>query len=201
MNKFKVAVLISGGGSNLQAIIDKFQSDETVELSCVLSNKEDAYGLKRATKANIDNFFVDHTKYSSREDFDRELIETLEKYNPDLVVLAGFMRILSPLFVNKYAGKLINIHPSLLPKYKGLNTHKRVLENNEKYHGVTVHFVDNTLDGGPICAQSSIKVETKDIDELQKAIHELEHKIYPWVINQIANKKIYLSEGKIIKEA
>ena len=201
MNKFKVAVLISGGGSNLQAIIDKFQSDETVELSCVLSNKEDAYGLKRATKANIDNFFVDHTKYSSREDFDRELIETLEKYNPDLVVLAGFMRILSPLFVNKYAGKLINIHPSLLPKYKGLNTHKRVLENNEEYHGVTVHFVDNTLDGGPICAQSSIKVETKDIDELQKAIHELEHKIYPWVINQIANKKIYLSEGKIIKEA
>ena len=201
MNKFKVAVLISGDGSNLQAIIDKFQSDETVELSCVLSNKEDAYGLKRATKANIDNFFVDHTKYTSREDFDRELIETLEKYNPDLVVLAGFMRILSPLFVNKYAGKLINIHPSLLPKYKGLNTHKRVLENNEEYHGVTVHFVDNTLDGGPICAQSSIKVETKDIDELQKAIHELEHKIYPWVINQIANKKIYLSEGKIIKEA
>ena len=201
MSKFKVAVLISGSGSNLQAIIDKFQSDETVELSCVLSNKEDAYGLKRATKANIDNFFVDHTKYTSREDFDRELIETLEKYNPDLVVLAGFMRILSPLFVNKYAGKLINIHPSLLPKYKGLNTHKRVLENNEEYHGVTVHFVDNTLDGGPICAQSSIKVETKDIDELQKAIHELEHKIYPWVINQIANKKIYLSEGKIIKEA
>ena len=200
MSKFKVAVLISGSGSNLQAIIDKFQSDETVELSCVLSNRKDAYGLKRASKANIDNFFVDHNKYLAREDFDKELIVTLEKYKPDLVVLAGFMRILSPLFVNKYSGRLINIHPSLLPKYKGLNTHKRVLENNEEYHGVTVHFVDNTLDGGPICAQSSIKVETKDIDELQKAIHELEHKIYPWVINQIANKKIYLSEGKIIKQ-
>ena len=101
MSKFKVAVLISGGGSNLQAIIDKFQSDETIELSCVLSNKKEAYGLKRASKANIDNFFVDHTIYSSREDFDRELIRTLEKYKPDLVVLAGFMRILSPLFVNK----------------------------------------------------------------------------------------------------
>ena len=145
MSKFKVAVLISGGGSNLQAIIDKFQPDETIELSCVLSNKKDAYGLKRASKANIDNFFVDHTNYPSREDFDRELIRTLEKYKPDLVVLAGFMRILSPLFVNKYLGKLINIHPSLLPKYKGLDTHKRVLDNNEEYHGVTVHFVDNTL--------------------------------------------------------
>ena len=200
MSKFKVAVLISGGGSNLQAIIDKFQSDETIELSCVLSNKEDAYGLKRASKANIDNFFVDHTKYPSREDFDRELIGTLEKYKPDLVVLAGFMRILSPLFVNKYLGKLINIHPSLLPKYKGLDTHKRVLDNNEEYHGVTVHFVDNTLDGGPICAQSCLKVETKDIDELQRAIHELEHELYPWVIDQIANKKILLSDGKIIKK-
>lgn len=201
MSKFKVAVLISGGGSNLQAMIDKFESDETVELSCVLSNKKDAYGLKRASEANIDNFFVDHTNFPSREDFDKELIGTLEKYKPDLVVLAGFMRILSPLFVNKYSGKLINIHPSLLPKYKGLDTHKRVLDNNEEYHGVTVHYVDNTLDGGPICAQSRLKVETKDIDELQEAIHELEHKLYPWVINQIANKKIYLSDGEIIKQA
>ena len=125
---------------------------------------------------------------------------SLLKYKPDLVVLAGFMRILSPLFVNKYLGKLINIHPSLLPKYKGLDTHKRVLENNEEYHGVTVHFVDNTLDGGPICAQSSLKVETTDIDELKKAIHELEHELYPRVINQIANKKIYLSDGEIIKK-
>ena len=200
MSKFKIAVLISGSGSNLQAIIDKFESDETVELSCVLSNEKDAYGLKRASEANIDNFFVDHTNFPSREDFDRELIGTLEKYKPDLVVLAGFMRILSPLFVNKYSGKLINIHPSLLPKYKGLDTHKRVLDNNEEYHGVTVHYVDNTLDGGPICAQSSFKVETTDIDELQKAIHELEHELYPWVINQIANKKIYLSDGEIIKQ-
>jgi phosphoribosylglycinamide formyltransferase-1 len=201
MSKFKVAVLISGSGSNLQAMIDKFESDETVELSCVLSNRKDAYGLKRASEANIDNFFVDHTNFPSREDFDKELIGTLEKYKPDLVVLAGFMRILSPLFVNKYSGKLINIHPSLLPKYKGLDTHKRVLDNNEEYHGVTVHYVDNTLDGGPICAQSRLKVETKDIDELQEAIHELEHKLYPWVINQIANKKIYLSDGEIIKQA
>ena len=186
MNKFKVAVLISGGGSNLQAIIDKFQSDETVELSCVLSNKEDAYGLKRATKANIDNFFVDHTKYTSREDFDRELIETLEKYNPDLVVLAGFMRILSPLFVNKYAGKLINIHPSLLPKYKGLNTHKRVIEKKEKFTGCTVHYVNHKLDSGKIILQKKIKISKNDTPKtLAKKVLKHEHIIYPQAIKKI----------------
>ena len=134
----------------------------------------------------------DEVVYINDEEFD-EITSKLRDAKVELVCLAGFMRILSPVFVNRYLGKLINIHPSLLPKYKGLDTHKRVLENNEEYHGVTVHFVDNTLDGGPICAQSSLKVETKDIDELQRAIHELEHELYPWVINQIANKKIFLS--------
>tara|TARA_B100001778_G_scaffold322212_1_gene314338 strand:- start:362 stop:964 length:603 start_codon:yes stop_codon:yes gene_type:complete len=200
MAKFKVAVLISGNGSNLQAIIDEFQSNNKVDVCCVLSNKKEAYGLERASKADIDNYFIDHNQFLSREEFENNLIDTLDKYKPNLVVLAGFMRILSDVFVNKYAGKLINIHPSLLPKYKGLETHRKVLENNDQYHGVTVHFVDNTLDGGPICAQSSLRVETKDIKKLEDEIHKLEHSIYPEVINEIALGKIYLSDGEVIKK-
>ena len=200
MTKFKVAVLISGNGSNLQAIIDEFQSNNNVDVCCVLSNKKEAYGLERASKADIDNYYIDHNQFLSREEFENNLIDTLDKYKPNLVVLAGFMRILSDVFVNKYAGKLINIHPSLLPKYKGLETHRKVLENNDQYHGVTVHFVDNTLDGGPICAQSSLRVETKDIKKLEDEIHKLEHSIYPEVINKIALGKIYLSDGEVIKK-
>ena len=200
MSNFNVAVLISGNGSNLQAIIDKFQKDELVNVSCVVSNKKDAYGLVRAEKAKIDHYFIDNKNFSSREEFEQAIINILDKYEPDLVVLAGFMRILSELFVNKYKNKLINIHPSLLPKYKGLDTHRKVLENQDDYHGVTVHFVDNTLDGGPILAQTRTLVETQDIKELEEKIHELEHKIYPEVIKDIAQKQIYVLNGKVIKE-
>ena len=200
MSNFNVAVLISGNGSNLQAIIDKFQKDEFVNVSCVISNKKDAYGLVRAEKANIDHYFIDNKNFSSREEFEQTIINVLDKYEPNLVVLAGFMRILSDLFVNKYKNKLINIHPSLLPKYKGLDTHRKVLENQDDYHGVTVHFVDNTLDGGPILAQRRTLVETQDIKELEAKIHELEHEIYPEVIKDIAQKQIYVLNGKVIKE-
>ena len=200
MSNFNVAVLISGNGSNLQAIIDKFQKDEFVNVSCVISNKKDAYGLVRAEKANIDHYFIDNKNFSSREEFEQTIINVLDKYEPNLVVLAGFMRILSELFVNKYQNKLINIHPSLLPKHKGLDTHRKVLENQDDYHGVTVHFVDNTLDGGPILAQTRTPVETQDIKELEEKIHELEHKIYPEVIKDIAQKQIYVLNGKVIKE-
>ena len=193
MSDFKIAVLISGNGSNLQAIIDKFKRSELVEVCCVISNKEDAYGLKRASKEQINNHFLDHSRFNSRKDFERGLIEILEQYNPDLIVLAGFMRILSDLFVNKYMGRLINIHPSLLPKHKGLNTHEKVIKEKDEFHGVTVHFVDNTLDGGPICAQSSFRVETQDINELQEEVHKLEHEIYPQVIEEIAKGNITLN--------
>ena len=200
MSDFKLGVLISGNGSNLQAIIDKFKDDDFIEISCVISNKENAYGLERASKENIDNFFVDHNHYDSRKDFELRLIDILERYNVDLIILAGFMRILSEYFVEKYEGKLINIHPSLLPKHKGLNTHEKVLKEKDKLHGVTVHFVDSSLDGGPICAQSSFEVGTKDVANLEEKVHQLEHEIYPRVIEEIAKGKLYLSNGKVIKE-
>ena len=150
MEKFKFAVLISGSGTNLQALINKFTSDKRIEICCVISNTEEAYGLERAKNAGIDNLSINHNNFSSRKEFEEALIKSLSEYNPDLIVLAGFMRILSEVFVNRYSDRLVNIHPSLLPKYKGLETHKRVIENKEKYHGVTVHFVDESLDGGPI---------------------------------------------------
>ena len=199
MKTFKVAVLISGNGSNLQSLIDNFEEGSLLNINCVISNKRDAFGLKRASKANIDNFFVDHTKFKNREEFDQKLIQILEGYDPDLIVLAGFMRILSEVFVKKYIGRLINIHPSLLPKYPGLETHKKVIENKETYHGVTVHYVDKTLDGGPICAQSKMKVVTKDPNVLKEEIHKIEHKLYPSVVKQIAEGKITFKNGKVIK--
>tara|TARA_Y100001970_G_scaffold291876_1_gene430781 strand:- start:50 stop:655 length:606 start_codon:yes stop_codon:yes gene_type:complete len=200
MKTFKVTVLISGNGSNLQSLIDNFKEEESfIQINCVISNKKDAFGLKRAAKANIDNFFVDHSEYKTREEFDQELITILERYDPDLIILAGFMRILSELFVDKYMGKLINIHPSLLPKYPGLETHKKVIENKDSHHGVTIHYVDKTLDGGPICAQSQMEVKTDDVEDLQNQIHKIEHEIYPLVVKQIAAGKIKFKEGKIIR--
>ena len=199
MKNFKVAVLISGNGSNLQSLIDNFKKESLIDIKCVISNKENAFGLERATEANIDNFFVDHTKFKTREEFDQELIKILEKYDPDLIVLAGFMRILSELFVDKYIGKLINIHPSLLPKYPGLETHKKVIENKDSHHGVTIHYVDKTLDGGPICAQSQMEVTTDNIKDLQNQIHQIEHEMYPLVIKQIAEGKLEFKEGEVIR--
>ena len=199
MKTFKVAVLISGNGSNLQSLIDNFKKESLIDIKCVISNKENVFGLERAAKADIDNFFVDHTKFKTREEFDQELIKILEEYDPDLIVLAGFMRILSELFVDKYIGKLINIHPSLLPKYPGLETHKKVIENKDSHHGVTIHYVDKTLDGGPICAQSQMEVKTDNIKDLQNQIHQIEHEMYPLVIKQIAEGKLEFKEGEVIR--
>ena len=201
MEAFKVAVLISGNGSNLQALLDRFHKENSsIHINCVISNKKNAFGLERAAKASIENHFVDHTKFKSREAFDQRLIEILESYNPDLIVLAGFMRILSGVFIDKYLGRLINIHPSLLPKYPGLETHRKVIENQDTHHGVTVHYVDKSLDGGPICAQSEMKVVTQDINQLKDQIHEMEHQIYPLVVQKIAEGKMAFKDGMVIKK-
>jgi phosphoribosylglycinamide formyltransferase-1 len=199
MNNFKVAVLISGNGSNLQAMIDSFKNQDQIQICSVISNVEDAYGITRASGAGIETHVINHRDYPSRETFEKKLIDKLNDTCPDLIVLAGFMRILSEVFIAEYYGKIINIHPSLLPKYKGMNTHERVLENNEEFHGVTVHYVDDSLDGGPICAQSKLKINTSNVNELENQIHELEYKLYPEVIKQIAEGKMNLIDGKVSK--
>ena len=199
MNNFKVAVLISGNGSNLQAMIDSFKNQDQIQICSVISNVEDAYGITRASGAGIETHVINHKDYPYRETFEKKLIDKLNDTCPDLIVLAGFMRILSEVFIAEYYGKIINIHPSLLPKYKGMNTHERVLENNEEFHGVTVHYVDDSLDGGPICAQSKLKINTSNVNELENQIHELEYKLYPEVIKQIAEGKMNLIDGKVSK--
>ena len=196
---FAFAVFISGNGSNLQAIIDATQRGAIDgEICCVLSNKKEAYGLVRAREANIPCIVIDHQNFKSREEFDNSIVQSLKKYAPDLVVLAGFMRILTPVFISHYLGKIINIHPSLLPKYPGLNTHQKVIDNEDAQHGVTVHFVDENLDSGPICAQSIMKVGSKDLDTLENKIHELEHELYPKVIQDFIKGNLKIKEGKFI---
>lgn len=187
--KFRIAILISGNGSNLQAIIDAVnQGTINAEIVLVLSNKAEAYGLTRAHRANLPTQVLLNTDYASRDEYDAALKKILDQYQPDLIVLAGFMRILSENFVSHFQGKLINIHPSLLPKYKGLNTHQRVLDAGDKLHGVTIHYVTSDLDGGPIIEQVSLEILPNDTAEsLEERIHQLEHKLYPQVIAKLAN--------------
>ena len=193
---FSFAVFISGNGSNLQAIINATNNGQIDgKICCVLSNKEEAFGLVRAKEANIPTIVIEHQNFETREKFETAILKSLKSYQIDLIVLAGFMRILSPVLIKPYLGKLMNIHPSLLPKYPGLNTHQKVIDNQDTQHGVTIHFVDETLDGGQICAQSIMKVESNDIDILENKIHELEHELYPKVIQSFAK-----GELKLIKE-
>ena len=167
MAAFSFAVLISGNGSNLQAMIDAIEKENiSGKICCVLSNKANVYGLERADTAKIPTEVINNKDFETREEFDTEMVKVLSAYKPDLIVLAGFMRILSPKFINAFTGKILNIPPSLLPKYPGLNTHERVLESSDKIHGITVHFVDDSLDGGPICAQSSIQINTSSVEAI-----------------------------------
>jgi phosphoribosylglycinamide formyltransferase-1 len=183
---FKVAVLISGSGSNLQALIDQQQAGNyTIVL--VLSNIDTAPGINRAKQANIATQVVNHKAYETRENFEAAMISRLDEVTPDLVVLAGFMRILTPHFINHYAGRLINIHPSLLPKLKGLNTHARAIEAKETEHGASVHFVTAELDGGPVIAQGSVPLLTNDTPStLAARVLDIEHQLYPAVVSAIA---------------
>ncbi len=188
----KIVVLISGNGSNLQAIIDRF-SDNELQIAAVISNQPTAFGLQRAANAGLPTQVIDSGKHPSRQLFDLEMSRVIDSYTPDLIVLAGFMRILSPEFVERYYGKLINIHPSLLPKYKGLDTHRRVLEAGEIEHGITVHYVSPKVDEGPIIAQSTLCIQKNESEaSLIARIHALEHKLYPHVIALIAANRIAL---------
>jgi len=197
---YKIVVLISGGGSNLQSIIDNIQTDKlNAEIVAVISNRADAFGLKRAEKANIDNHVLDHTVFGSRESFDESLAQIIDSYEPDLIVLAGFMRILSNEFVEHFQGKLINIHPSLLPKYKGLNTHQRALDSGDEEHGASVHFVIPELDAGTVIIQGVVPVEADDTaSELQDRVHKIEHQIYPRAIKYLAEEGLTLEKDQLI---
>lgn len=188
----RVVVFASGNGSNLQVIIEQAKSGElSVNVVAVVSDHEDAYALERARKENIQTIFMNPKIYPDRIAYDAALRRRLEELNPDLIVLAGFMRILSAEFVSSFENRVMNIHPSLLPKYKGLNTHARVLAAGDRYHGATVHFVTEKLDDGPIIIQKKISVlPTDSVYELEQRVHECEYEIYPRAIQWFADGRI-----------
>lgn len=190
-----VVVLISGSGSNLQALIDAIAAGLPARIGAVISNRADAYGLVRAQNAGIATAVLDHKGFDGREAFDRALIERIDAQRPDLVVLAGFMRILSAEFVRHYAGRLLNIHPSLLPRYKGLHTHQRALEAGDAEHGCSVHFVTEELDGGPLVVQAVVPVLNGDTpDSLAQRVQRGEHHIYPLAVRWFAEGRLRLGE-------
>ena len=191
-----VVVLLSGTGSNLQALIDSNDiKDSPAKIRAVISNRADAYGLQRAKDAGIDTCVLDHKAFEGREAFDAALIKVIDEFKPKLVVLAGFMRILSAEFVRHYQGRLLNIHPSLLPKYKGLHTHQRALEAGDGEHGCSVHFVTEELDGGPLVVQAVIPVESDDSPHsLAQRVHAQEHRIYPLAVRWFAEGRLSLDE-------
>ena len=194
---YNIVVLISGKGTNLQALIDaSHRSSYTI--SAVISNKAKAIGLNRAKISGIDTYVIEQESFNSKLEFEESLATRISEINPKLIVLAGFMKVLSPQFVKLFRGKIINIHPSLLPEYPGLNTHQRVLEDKKKIHGMSVHLVTEDLDGGPVIAQDSVHVLPDDtIESLAKRVLEREHIIYPKVVESLAIGKIQLSDYEI----
>lgn len=192
--RLPVVVLISGSGSNLQSIINAAQRDVIpVEILAVISNRADAYGLERARHAGIATEVINHRDYASREDFDAALQTLIDRYQPGLVILAGFMRILTPGFVRHYLGRMLNIHPSLLPAYTGLHTHRRAIEAGESYHGASIHFVTEELDGGPVALQAKVPVLPDDTEEtLATRVLEKEHLIYPLAVGWFAQGRLAL---------
>lgn len=193
----KIAVLVSGSGSNLQALIDANLSGKIVG---VISNKPEAYALQRAENANIPTAIIEHKQYPNREAFDAVMHQQLLDWDVDLVILAGFMRILSAQFVQAWEGKMVNIHPSLLPNYKGMHTHQRVLNTGDVLHGCTVHYVTAELDAGQALTQGVLKVTQHDnVASLAQRIHVLEHLIYPQAVEWICNGTIqHLANGQVL---
>jgi len=201
----KAVILISGNGSNLQSIIDNADRID-LQISCVISNNKNAFGLKRAASSQIQTSIINPELFNSKEAFDRELISIIDHHEVELIVLAGYMRILTPLFVSHYFGKILNIHPSLLPKFPGLNTHQQAIDASEKIHGVSVHFVTDKLDGGPIISQELVTIEAKDTTKtLSDKVLKKEHIIFSKVIHWYTQKRLILIDnitakldGKII---
>ncbi|MBC7002595.1 phosphoribosylglycinamide formyltransferase [Photobacterium sp. BZF1] len=196
-----IVVLISGNGSNLQAMIDACESGiiKDARISAVLSNKADAYGLERARQAGIDALHLSAADYADRAAFDQAMAERIDSYQPDLVILAGFMRILSGEFVRHYEGRMLNVHPSLLPKYTGLNTHQRAIDAGDSEHGTSVHFVTEELDGGPVILQAKVPIFAgDDAEEVMARVQEQEHRIYPMVANWCLQDRVVMTDGKAV---
>lgn len=195
-DKKKLVILISGSGSNLQTFIDQCASGELdAVIACVISNKAFAFGLERAQMAGIPTRVIDHRHYPERAAFDDVLAEVINSYQPDLVILAGFMRILTPAFVQQFLGRMINIHPSLLPKFTGLHTHKRAIDAGESHGGATVHFVTAELDGGPAIIQARVAINNKDTEEsLACRVLQKEHEIFPLAVKWFIENRIQLKD-------
>lgn len=193
-----IVVLISGNGSNLQAVIDACQQNKiSGQICAVFSNTANAYGLLRAKQAEIPAHVVSPKNYVDRQAYDQALKHAIDQYQPDLVVLAGYMRILTPDFVQHYFGRLLNIHPSLLPKYPGLHTHRKAMENGDTEHGTSVHFVTEELDGGPVILQAKVPIFANDQEsEVIKRVQTQEHDIYPLVINWFVEGRLSMVNGK-----
>ncbi len=197
-SKCRCVVLIGGNGSNLQALIDNQTMALDAHIVGVISHRPDAYGLQRAQLAKIPTTTVSHVDFENRALFENALRISIDAYQPDLILLAGFMRVLSSDFVNHYQGKLLNIHPSLLPKYKGLHTHQRVLEAGDKEHGASVHFVTAELDGGPIIAQIKVPVEPQDDENtLSLRVLQAEHWLYPQIVIWFAQNRLKYTQNVV----
>lgn len=192
--KIRLVVLISGRGSNLQAILDQAASGELpVEVAAVISNRPGVQGLERAQRAGVPTLELDHQPYADRPAFEAALIERIDQYQPDLVILAGFMRVLTAGFTEHYRGRLFNIHPSLLPKFRGLHTHERAIAAGEDEHGASIHFVTAELDGGPVIVQARVPVLSgDDPDILAARVLEQEHRLYPQAIRWFAEGRLQL---------
>jgi phosphoribosylglycinamide formyltransferase 1 len=197
--QLNVVALISGGGSNLQALIqDSLRPDSPYKIVGVLCNRPEAGGLQHAERAGIEQVIIDHHNFDGREQFDQAMVKAIDNWQPDLVVLAGFMRILTPEFVTHYLGRMINIHPALLPNYPGLDTHQRAIDAGEAYHGASVHYVIPELDAGPVILQAKVDVLTNDTaNELAARVLKWEHKIYPQSVRWIAEGKILFKENQV----
>ncbi len=194
-----LAVLISGNGSNLQAIIDAIEAGSlNADIRLVLANEADAFGLTRAARHGIATRVIDHRNYPSREAFDAALLACLQPLEPDYIVLAGFMRILGGDFVGAFAGRILNIHPSLLPAYKGLDTYRRALQGGESHHGVSIHLVTAELDDGPVLLQGSYPIEPgDDADDLQRKGHRLEHRMYPTLLQWLGEGRLSIDANQV----